>query len=703
MSKRVTGILLIITLILSLLCFPTAVSADEATATVKVGGQSYTVAVGDFVEYTFSISYPTKKLATAQVELPVDFSSLSGYTQAELDKFIGRVAPAVSDSAVALRFDGDGNVVSDGYVMNFCNINGYDFGTEKTVLSVIFGVEKAGTYELSAKVRYVEDISGKTIVDGNYNCTDTAFKYTESLQDVDLDAPKVSVATGAGGMRISWEPVPRAGLYRVYYKGSGGWTKLTDTAETSYLDTDVENGKRYTYTVRCLTADGKRFISDYDHDGKSAVYYTAPTLKLKNGEDCVNISWDAVEGASAYRVYYKSDNGWTKVADSTGTSCKHEGVVSGVDYTYTIRSMDGEGHHLSWYYADGFTIKFIKAPEFKLSNEADGVKISWAAVDGAAKYRVFYYGSKGWTRLVDTAETSFIDTDVASGYNYTYTVRCITEDGSAYTSDYRAGKSIKFYAAPKLTLKNAEDSVNISWDAISGVSSYRVYIKGQNGWTKLADTTGTSCTDSNVESGVDYTYTIRCMDGSGNHLSWYYADGFTIKFIKAPEFSVSNEANGVKISWQAVKGAAKYRVFYYGSKGWTRLVDTADTSFIDTDVYSNHTYKYTVRCITADGSAYTSDFRSGKSVKYYEAPVLSLSNSSQGVNISWNAVSGVSSYRVYRYGANGWVKLADTTSTSTIDTNVVKGTKYTYTIRCMDDSGKHISWYYRDGFSITYN
>ena len=37
------------------------------------------------------------------------------------------------------------------------------------------------------------------------------------------------------------------------------------------------------------------------------------------------------------------------------------------------------------------------------------------------------------------------------------------------------------------------------------------------------------------------------------------------------------------------------------------------------------------------------------------------------------------------------------------DTNVTKGTKYTYTIRCMDDSGKHISWYYRDGFSITYN
>ena len=701
MSKRIICTLLMLTLILSLLSITAPVSADTATATVRVGGQSYTVAVGDFVEYDISLSYPAKKLSSAQIELPVDFSGLSGYTQDELDQFTSRIAPTTKDSVVALRFDGDGAVVNSGYVMNFCSLNGIDFGTEQTALSLIFGVEKAGTYDLSAKVRFVEDIDGKTIVDSNYNCTDTAFKYTESLYDVDLEAPKVSVATGAGGMRISWEPVPRASLYRVYYKGSNGWTKLTDTTETAVLDTEVSSGNRYTYTVRCLSADGSRFISDYDHDGKSAVYYPAPILKLSNGEDCVNISWDPVDYASSYRVYYKNGGSWTKLTDTTGTSCRHEGVVSGTDYTYTIRSMDSSGKHLSWYY-DGFTIKFIKAPDIKLSNAADGVKISWDKVDGAVKYRLFYYGSRGWTRLADTAETSFVDTDVTSSYNYTYTARCITEDGSEYTSDYRPGRSIRFYAAPILSLKNGEDNVRLSWNAITGASSYRVYYKGGNGWTKLTDTADTSCTDGNVVSGREYTYTIRAMDGNGNHLSWYYADGFTIKFVKAPEFSVSNVENGVKISWQPVDGASRYRVFYYGSKGWTRLVDTSETSFIDEDVYSNHNYTYTVRCINEDGSEYISDYRPGRSVKYYEAPVLNLSSTAQGVGISWDAVEGVGNYRVYRYGDNGWAKIADTTSTSIVDTNVVSGSKYTYTIRCMNDSGTHISWYYPDGFTITY-
>ena len=48
-----------------------------------------------------------------------------------------------------------------------------------------------------------------------------------------------------------------------------------------------------------------------------------------------------------------------------------------------------------------------------------GVKLTWNKVNGAAKYRVYYKGRKGWTRMVDTTSTSYIDKDVSSGRNYT--------------------------------------------------------------------------------------------------------------------------------------------------------------------------------------------------------------------------------------------------------------------------------------------
>ena len=704
MKKRIVSVILTLALILSVCCIGTvATSAANDTATIRSGGKSYTAKVGDFIEYTIAFTYSGKNLSMGQVELPVDFSGLSGYTQSEIATHLNRIAPTTGDASVVQRFDTPGTTGVTGYVMNFVSVNGYSFTTQKVVLSLLFGVEKAGTYDLNAKVRYVEDTAGSVVVDGNYQKKDNRFSYTETVSEATLDTPKLTVSTAADGLKIKWDPVPGASLFRVYCKSGSSWVKLQDTNEYSYLDKNVKNGSRYTYTVRCLSRDGSRFISDFDHDGKSATYYAAPILKLSNAEDGVSIKWDAVSGASKYRVYYKGSKGWTKLTETASTSVLDKDVKSGTNYTYTIRTLDSNGNFLSWYYENGFRIKFIQAPSFSLSNAANGVKISWNAVGGAEKYRVFYYGSRGWTRLADTAETSFIDTDVSSNHSYKYTVRCINAAGTSYTSDYRAGKSIKYYAAPILKLSNAEDGVSIKWDAISGASKYRVYYKGSKGWTKLADTASTSVLDTDVASGTNYTYTIRAMDSSGNHLSYYYTDGFKIKFIRAPQFSLSNEANGVKISWNAVGGAEKYRVFYYGSKGWTKLTDTTETSFIDTDVSSNHNYKYTVRCINADGSAYTSDYRAGKSIKYYAAPKLTLSNTASGVSIKWSAVSGASQYRIYiKNSSGGWTKLTDTKSTSYVDTNVKSGTAYTYTARAMDASGNHLSWYYTDGFTITY-
>ena len=205
---------------------------------------------------------------------------------------------------------------------------------------------------------------------------------------------------------------------------------------------------------------------------------------------------------------------------------------------------------------------------------------------------------------------------MSSNHRYVYTVRCISADGKTYTGYYRTGKGINYYEAPSLTLKNAEDGVNISWKKIDGAAKYRVYYKGRNGWTKLCDTTSGSVIDRDVASGTTYTYTIRALDQNGKHITDYYHDGFKIKFLRAPSFTLTSEKNGVRIKWNKVGGAEKYRVFYYGSKGWTKLADTSNTSFLDTEVRKNHRYVYTVRCISSDGKTYTSDYRAGSSITY---------------------------------------------------------------------------------------
>ena len=351
--------------------------------------------------------------------------------------------------------------------------------------------------------------------------------------------------------------------------------------------------------------------------GTTAATVPAPVIKkLENVVDGVKISWDKVSGAAQYRVFYKDKNNWTKICDSASDSVIDSDVVSGNTYTFTVRALDKNGNHISDYDHTGSTIRYIAAPSFSLSNAANGVKISWDKVTGAEKYRVFRYGTNSWTRLKDTSDASFVDTGVSSNHRYVYTVRCISSDGKTYTGYHRAGKGIYYYAAPSLTLKNVADGVKISWKRIDGAAKYRVYYKSSNGWTKICDTASDSAVYTNVASGTTYTFTIRALDKNGKHISDYYHDGFKIKFLRAPSFTLSSEKNGVRIKWNKVTGAEKYRVFYYGSKGWTRLADTANTSFLDTDVRKNHHYTYTIRCISADGKTYTSDYRAGKEITY---------------------------------------------------------------------------------------
>ena len=114
-------------------------------------------------------------------------------------------------------------------------------------------------------------------------------------------------------------------------------------------------------------------------------------------------------------------------------------------HTYTVRCISADGKSFtSGYDSKGTTVKYIAAPEIsKLESVNGGVKISWGKVSGATKYRVYYKGSKGWTKMVDTTSTSYIDKDVSSGRNYTYTVRCITSDAKKFTSGYNpTGKSV---------------------------------------------------------------------------------------------------------------------------------------------------------------------------------------------------------------------------------------------------------------------
>ena len=356
-----------------------------------------------------------------------------------------------------------------------------------------------------------------------------------------LATPKISKTENVnGGVKLTWSKVKGAEKYRVYYKGSKGWTRMVDTTSTSYIDKDVSSGKNYTYTVRCINSSATKFTSGYDSKGTKATFIAVPKItKAESVDGGVKISWSKSSGAEQYRVYYKGSKGWTRMVDTTSTSYIDKDVSSGKNYTYTVRCINSSATKFtSGYDSKGTKATFIAVPKITKAESVDGgVKISWSKSSGAEQYRVYYKGSKGWTRMVDTTSTSYIDKDVSSGKNYTYTVRCLNKSKNKFTSGYDSkGKSIKYVAAPEISkTESTYNSITLNWDNVNGAEKYRVYRKGEKGWTRLFDTTSTTFTDTNLYADTEYTYTVRCINSSANKFtSGYNSKGFTVTTLSAP-------------------------------------------------------------------------------------------------------------------------------------------------------------------------
>ena len=90
--------------------------------------------------------------------------------------------------------------------------------------------------------------------------------------------------------------------------------------------------------------DGQKAFGSYSagKSGKS-LPRQAKITKAREGKNQATLSWDKVNGASGYRIYYKnSENGkWhyvTQIGKGSTTSYTHKGIKEGKEYYYTMRA-----------------------------------------------------------------------------------------------------------------------------------------------------------------------------------------------------------------------------------------------------------------------------------------------------------------------------------------------------------------------------
>ena len=518
--------------------------------------------------------------------------------------------------------------------------------------------------------------------------SDTADSLDSDVSNTLIRIGKIGKATPGiadGGILVKWDSVSNVQNYVVFRTSGEGWVQVATVDEAQYLDTRVTSNTTYSYAVAAIV-DGSRGVVNTDEPVE--ILYVAPpeTITFANNSASTTVTWNQVDGAIGYEVYRATDSTgeFTLVASVGGNVLKYtdSNVESGKTYMYKVRSKSVEGYSA---FSKAATNVFLAIPQISsIANSYTGITFSWKPVAGADSYRIYrkVYGAKYWTYIttVNASTFSYNDTEAVNGKVMCYTVKAMNgTSASAYLA-----KCMTAVDAPVLSISNSPSGVYLKWDKNDAAVGYWIYRRaaGERSWTRIACVKTTYYTDKNVKSGTYYAYTAKAY--TGKILSSYNADAWLIRHLSTPVItSVAGGYQSVTCTWQKVPGAAAYYVYRKvdGAGNWSYVGKTTATTFADKDVKNGSTYTYTVKAYYA---SYSSSFNySGKSAKYITSPTVTITNNISGVNLTWDKVSGASSYYVYRKVGNAttWTKIATVTKTNYTDTTVKSGTVYTYTVK----------------------
>ncbi|MGN1120189.1 MAG: leucine-rich repeat domain-containing protein [Oscillospiraceae bacterium] len=356
-----------------------------------------------------------------------------------------------------------------------------------------------------------------------------------------------------------------------------------------------------TNSLTNITADEVTYVYDVGN-GKTATFTLIPAkniipenVKATAGVGKVTLTWDAVSGATKYRVQRLNGSTWATVATPTTAAYTDTNVVAGTTYSYRVLSyVDGAWSGVS---AVAKATPVSTVPQNVKATAGDkSVTVTWSAVSGATKYRVQRLNGSTWTTVAIPTTTTYTDTTVTNGTSYSYRVLSYVDGAWSGVSAVVTATPKSATTVPQNVKATAGDkSVTVTWSEVDGAEKYRVQRLNGSTWATIAYPTTTTYTDTTVTNGTSYSYRVLSyVDGAWSGVSAVVSA--TPKSAATVPQNVKAAAGdgSVTVTWSAVSGATKYRVQRLNGSTWVTVAYPTTTAYTDTAVTNGTTYSYRV-------------------------------------------------------------------------------------------------------------
>ena len=516
-----------------------------------------------------------------------------------------------------------------------------------------------------------------------YNMTDVPAHEEELVLSVPAN---VTVEAGNKKVIISWGAVENATEYIVQRLENDIWSTVGISEGCSFTDTELTNGTVYSYKVIAVNGDVQSEASEIVNAVPEAPIPEAPTnVKATAGDKQVTVTWNAVDGATQYRVQRLNGSTWSTVGSPKTNSFTNTGLTNGTSYSYRVLALvDGK-----W---SGVSAVVTAAPKgsiipqnVKATAGDKQITVTWNTVDGASQYRVQRLNSSTWSTVGSPKTNSFTNTGLTNGTSYSYRVLALV-DGKW------SGASAVVTAAPKggvipqnVKATAGDKQIKLTWTAVSGATQYRVQRLNGSTWSTVGNPKTNSFTNTGLTNGTSYSYRVLALvDGK-----WSGASAVVTAAPKGSVIPQNVKATAgdkqVKLTWNAVDGASQYRVQRLNGSTWSTVGSPKTNSFTNTGLINGTSYSYRVLALV-DGKW------SGASAVVTAAPKGSIipqnvkaTAGDKQIKLTWTAVSGATQYRVQRLNSSTWSTVGSPKTNSFTNTGLTNGTSYSYRVLALVD------------------